>query len=38
MLKNFKEFQVWQKSYALSPDVYRATSNFPALEAYGLTA
>lgn len=36
MLKNFKDLQVWQKSYALVLEVYKATTDFPKSELYGL--
>jgi len=38
MLRNFKDLLVWQKSYALALEVYRATASFPNHEVYGLTA
>jgi len=36
MLKNFKELQVWQKSYLLSLEIYKLSANFPAIEKFGL--
>ena len=38
MLKNYKGLKVWQKSYGLCLDVYRATKKFPNDERYGLTS
>jgi len=38
MLKNFKELNVWQKSYKLCLDVYRITGPFPKEEIYGLVS
>jgi len=38
MLKNYKELKVWQKSYQLCLDIYRATKEFPDEERYGLTS
>ncbi len=38
MLKNYKELKVWQKSYQLCLDIYKATSIFPRDERYGLTS
>ena len=35
--KSFKDLIVWQKSYNLALEVYRATSNFPKEEIYGLS-
>ncbi|MCC5940656.1 MAG: four helix bundle protein [Balneolaceae bacterium] len=37
-MHNYKELIVWQKSVDLATDVYRATSNFPKHELYGLTS
>jgi four helix bundle protein len=36
MLKNFKELKVWQKSYQLCLEIYRATKKFPKEEIYSL--
>lgn len=36
-MKDFKKQKVWQKSHQLTPDIYKATSNFPREELYGLT-
>ena len=38
MLKNYKELNVWQKSYELCLEIYRITANFPHEERYGLTS
>ncbi|MGH2541696.1 MAG: four helix bundle protein [Ardenticatenaceae bacterium] len=36
--RDFKQLKVWERSHQLTLEVYRATSNFPQLEAYGLTS
>ncbi len=38
MLKNYKELNVWQKSYELCLKIYRITAKFPNEERYGLTS
>ena len=38
MLKNFKELNVWQKSYRLCLEIYAITATFPKEEKYGLTS
>jgi len=38
MLKSFKELKVWEKSYQLCLEIYKATSIFPADEKFGLTS
>jgi len=38
MLKNYKELNVWQKSYELCLKIYRITTKFPNEEKYGLTS
>ena len=38
MLRNYKELKVWQKSYQLCLDVYRASNTFPKNESFGLTS
>ncbi len=38
MLKNYKDLNVWQKSYELCLKVYRITAKFPNEERYGLTS
>ncbi|HVP43076.1 MAG TPA: four helix bundle protein [Terriglobales bacterium] len=37
-MRNFRELKVWEKSHALTLDVYRATQNFPKQEQYLLTS
>jgi hypothetical protein len=32
MLKNYKDLNVWQKSYELCLKIYRITAKFPTLE------
>jgi len=36
MLKNYKELKVWQKSYQLCLEIYKATSELPKEERFGL--
>jgi four helix bundle protein len=36
-MKDFRKQKVWQKSHQLTLDIYKATSNFPREELYGLT-
>jgi four helix bundle protein len=38
MLRNYRDLLVWQKSYQICLQVYRATRKFPSDERYGLTA
>jgi four helix bundle protein len=38
MLKNYKDFKVWQKSYELCLEIYRITAKFPKEEIYSLTS
>ncbi len=38
MLKNYKELNVWQKSYELCLNIYRITAKSPNEERYGLTS
>ena len=38
MLKDYKELNVWQKSYELCLMIYGITAEFPAEERYGLTS
>jgi len=38
MLKNYKELNVWQKSYKLCLKIYQTTAKFPNEERYGLTS
>lgn len=37
-MHNFKDLKIWDKAMDLAVDVYKATSNFPTEEKYGLTS
>lgn len=37
MLNSFKELLIWQKSYSLTKDVYRATKDLPTAERFSLS-
>lgn len=37
-MKDFKKLKVWEKSYLLTLEVYKATRSFPKEELYGLTS
>jgi four helix bundle protein len=37
-LRDFKQLSVWEKSHRLTHAVYKATTNFPKEELYGLTS
>ena len=37
-MQRFTEIQVWQRSHALSLDVYRISTEFPKHEQFGLTS
>ena len=37
-MKDFREILVWQRSHALTLEIYRATSRFPKEEMFGLTS
>src|SRR5438128_11380212 len=37
-IRSYKDLDVWQKSMALAEDCYRATSEFPRDEIYGMTS
>lgn len=37
-VKSFKDLKVWEKSYKLSLEIYKATRNFPSEERFGLTS
>jgi len=37
-MKDFRDLKVWEKAHHLTLDVYRATSQFPREELYGLTS
>ncbi len=38
MLKNFKDLNVWQKSYNICIELYKLTRSFPNEEKFGLTS
>jgi four helix bundle protein len=37
-MQDFRNLKVWQKSHALTIEIYRATEAFPGNELYGLTS
>lgn len=37
-MQNFRNLKVWERSHALTIDVYRSTKPFPREEIYGLTS
>jgi len=37
-LRNYRDLQVWSKSYALSLELYRLSRTFPREEIYGITS
>jgi four helix bundle protein len=37
-MKDFRRLSVWERSHALTLDLYRATASFPKAELYGLTS
>jgi four helix bundle protein len=37
-IKTFKDLKVWQKSYGLAVDIYKATMGFPKEERFGITS
>jgi four helix bundle protein len=37
-MKDFRDLQVWHKAHLLTLAAYRATSNFPKQELYGMTS
>jgi four helix bundle protein len=37
-MQDFRKLKVWQKSHALTLEMYRATETFPGNELYGLTS
>jgi len=37
-MKDFRDLKVWEKSHALTLEIYRATAVFPRSELYGLTS
>lgn len=36
--RDFRELKVWEKAHQLTLEVYKATTNFPRDELYGLTS
>jgi four helix bundle protein len=38
LTNDYRDLIVWQKSYALTLDIYKATKPFPKSESYGLTS
>src|SRR5215471_11265675 len=38
MMQNFRDLKVWHKAHALTLAIYTATTDFPAVERYGLTS
>ena len=37
-MRDFREYKVWEKSHALTLEVYQATAIFPKEELFGLTS
>jgi four helix bundle protein len=37
-MRDFRKFQVWEKSHQLTLAIYKATNSFPKDELYGLTS
>ncbi|MBZ5682006.1 MAG: four helix bundle protein [Acidobacteriia bacterium] len=37
-MKDFRRLKVWEKAHHLTLDIYKATTNFPRAELYGLTS
>ncbi|WNM19156.1 four helix bundle protein [Flavobacterium capsici] len=37
-MRDFKKYDIWQLSHSLTLEVYKATSNFPNEELYGLVS
>lgn len=37
-MKDFRKLAVWRKSHQLTLDVYRATTEFPDIERFGITS
>lgn len=37
-MRDFRKQKVWEKSHALTLEVYKVTENFPREEVYGLTS
>ena len=38
MIRSYRELVVWQRSFALSIEIYKLTREFPGEELYGLTS
>ena len=38
MIQDFKDFEVYKRSYAAAVEMYRITRDFPKDELYGLTS
>lgn len=37
-MRNFREFEIWQKARKLVKDIYHVTASFPVNERYGLNS
>ena len=37
-MRNFKNFQIWERSIILAKDIYELTERFPTNEKYGLSS
>ena len=37
-MRDYRKLKVWERSHALTLDVYKATDRFPSAELYGLTS
>lgn len=37
-MKDFRELKIWQRSHALTLEIYRATKEFPKEELFGMTS
>ena len=37
-MRDFRQIKVWEKAHVLTLEIYRATTNFPREEIYGLTS
>ncbi len=37
-MRNFKELEIWKRSFMLVKDIYKLSSNLPADERFGLTS
>lgn len=38
MMRNFREYEAWQKGMVLTKNIYLLTATFPSTEAYGLSS